>query len=274
MDDFETSELREFSEKRKFFVDSEDLNKKRRKESISAIESLKCAYEEEVTRAEFAEKAYQELYQKFLQSRYCKEFEEGPLLGFGSYGRVFRSTHRLDQCDYAIKRVRFVGSSEILLPEVHALSKLKHEGVIRYYNSWIEVDLITPDMDVEIISYDGNCKIDEDKDGNGDGDESESESESAESKSAESKSESEDEDEDENKIRYFQIGEIQDPELVYFSLFIQMELCKESLSDALQSETIIDYNEGLEYFRQIVEAVSYMHEQGVVHKDLGQPISF
>lgn len=122
MEDSEISKLCESSEKRKLFVDSEGLNNKRHKESFSAIDSLKVAYEKEVARAVFAEKAYEDLYQKFIQSRYSKEFVEDHLLGHGSYGSVVQCTHRLDQCQYAIKRVRFIGSSKILMPSVSSFT--------------------------------------------------------------------------------------------------------------------------------------------------------
>lgn len=100
MEDSEISKLCESSEKRKLFVDSEGLNNKRHKESFSAIDSLKVAYEKEVARAVFAEKAYEDLYQKFIQSRYSKEFVEDHLLGHGSYGSVVQCTHRLDQSKF------------------------------------------------------------------------------------------------------------------------------------------------------------------------------
>ncbi|XP_014228528.1 wee1-like protein kinase 1-A [Trichogramma pretiosum] len=76
-------------------------------------------------------------------SRYYKEFLELELLGTGSFGSVFKCTHRLDGCNYAIKKsIKPVAGSvneKNALNEVYAHAVLgKHQHVVRYYSAWAE----------------------------------------------------------------------------------------------------------------------------------------
>lgn len=52
----------------------------------------------------------------------------------------------MDGCYYAIKRIELNPKNKQLnkkiLREVKLLSRLNHENVVRYYNSWIETALI------------------------------------------------------------------------------------------------------------------------------------
>ncbi|VDP03303.1 unnamed protein product [Heligmosomoides polygyrus] len=68
----------------------------------------------------------------FLASCIGIYFEPVKLLGHGGFGVVFEARNRLDECPYAIKRIARV------LREVRAMAKLDHPGIIRYYHTWIE----------------------------------------------------------------------------------------------------------------------------------------
>lgn len=58
-------------------------------------------------------------------------------------------------------------------------------------------------------------------------------------------------------------------------LFIQMQLCrKESLREWLRDNVIRrDFNQVLSIFEQIVQAVEYVHLQGLIHRDLKVSLS-
>jgi len=77
-------------------------------------------------------------------SRYNRDFIQKRLLASGSFGEVFHATNKLDNCDYAVKRVAFSASGydtnqvELVIREVQCLAKMGHENVVRYYTSWLE----------------------------------------------------------------------------------------------------------------------------------------
>jgi len=53
------------------------------------------------------------------------------------------------------------------------------------------------------------------------------------------------------------------------AFFPQMQLCqKESLREWLKRSTSRDYNKVLNFFEQIVQAVEYVHLNGLIHRDL------
>lgn len=52
-----------------------------------------------------------------------------------------------------------------------------------------------------------------------------------------------------------------------YYLFIQMELCKESLSTYLD-KSIFDLNKRIHFFKQINSGINYLHSKNVIHRDL------
>ncbi|XP_014210815.1 wee1-like protein kinase 1-A [Copidosoma floridanum] len=76
-------------------------------------------------------------------SRYYQEFLELELLGTGEFGSVYKCIHRLDGCNYAVKKsikpVAGSVSEKNALNEVYAHAVLgKHQHVVRYYSAWAE----------------------------------------------------------------------------------------------------------------------------------------
>ncbi|KAI5747140.1 hypothetical protein M8J77_011482 [Diaphorina citri] len=72
-------------------------------------------------------------------SRYLTDFEPVHCLGRGGFGVVFQAVNRIDDCDYAIKRITLRQESrDRVMREVKALAKLDHQHIVRYFNAWLE----------------------------------------------------------------------------------------------------------------------------------------
>ncbi|XP_030046899.1 eukaryotic translation initiation factor 2-alpha kinase 3 isoform X2 [Microcaecilia unicolor] len=74
-------------------------------------------------------------------SRYLTDFEPVQCLGRGGFGVVFEARNKVDDCNYAIKRIRLPNrelAREKVMREVKALAKLEHPGIVRYFNAWLE----------------------------------------------------------------------------------------------------------------------------------------
>ncbi|GMS99095.1 hypothetical protein PENTCL1PPCAC_21270, partial [Pristionchus entomophagus] len=87
--------------------------------------------------------------------RFLNEFEVEKILGEGSFGCVFKVVNTIDDGIYAVKRVAVDPSNiEKDLEEVKRLDSFKHEGIVRYHNSWIE----SPHSGWQVsIKYDDDC---------------------------------------------------------------------------------------------------------------------
>ncbi|KRT79635.1 protein kinase [Oryctes borbonicus] len=264
-------------------------------------------------------------------SRVQSEFEILHCLGKGAYGEVFKVRNKLDQRCYAIKRIELNPKNKQLnrkiIREVKLLSRLNHENVVRYYNSWIESAIIeyedsncstvdtssvaTPavrkalykkeltinDNDIELlappikdvewsISYRGKSK-------------SIKESESISSSSDEESSTDDDDDDwglvlgnmdsDSDSIEFEkESGDhlqeesiinktpdtvdgssivIRTREIQY--MYIQMEFCEKStLRSAIDSGLFTDKERGWRLFREMIEGLVHIHQQGMIHRDL------
>jgi serine/threonine protein kinase len=81
-----------------------------------------------------------------LPSRFDQDFERLELLGRGAFGEVWRCRHRLDGREYAIKAVQYRVGADAGQMEQHVLREastwacLSHPNILRYHNSWAEVD--------------------------------------------------------------------------------------------------------------------------------------
>ena len=77
-------------------------------------------------------------------SRYKKDFEELGRLGKGGFGSVFKVRQRLDDREYAVKKVRLSRGmdereNQRLMREVKIIAQLSsHPNIVRYYGTWIE----------------------------------------------------------------------------------------------------------------------------------------
>ncbi|XP_012530974.1 eukaryotic translation initiation factor 2-alpha kinase [Monomorium pharaonis] len=76
-----------------------------------------------------------------FKSRFLTDFEPIDCLGKGGYGVVFEAKNKIDDCNYAIKRIALSNSQdsrERVMREVKALAKLDHPHIVRYFNAWLE----------------------------------------------------------------------------------------------------------------------------------------
>lgn len=89
-------------------------------------------------------------------SRYNNDFVEISLLGKGGFASAFRARNKLDDIDYAVKKIRLGNDIEEsdqnkenpyekIFREIKNLARLEHQNVIRYYSSWLEYDGSTQD---------------------------------------------------------------------------------------------------------------------------------
>ena len=99
------------------------------------------------------------------QARIDSEFEKIKELGEGAYGDVVLVRNKLDNRQYAIKRVPLSRYNKLknkkMFREASLLSTLNNENVVRYYNSWIEsINLADPEYRAKFSScndmYDSN----------------------------------------------------------------------------------------------------------------------
>eukprot|EP00092_Neocalanus_flemingeri_P000288 GFUD01000308.1.p1 GENE.GFUD01000308.1~~GFUD01000308.1.p1 ORF type:complete len:1589 (+),score=464.17 GFUD01000308.1:43-4809(+) len=86
------------------------------------------------------------------QSRLLQDFDILSWIGRGGFGDVIKVKNKLDDQEYAIKRIRLnpadKGTNRKIMREVKLLSRLNHENVVRYYNSWQELTTIAEETGV------------------------------------------------------------------------------------------------------------------------------
>lgn len=88
-------------------------------------------------------------------SRYHRDFEEVEKIGEGGFGDVWKSKHKLDQIEYAVKKICLKATSvkNVLnhLREVKTLASLNHVNIVPYKSCWLE----------PLISYQSEKKVTE-----------------------------------------------------------------------------------------------------------------
>ncbi|KAH9520667.1 Eukaryotic translation initiation factor 2 alpha kinase 4 [Dermatophagoides farinae] len=168
---------------------------------------------------------------KAATSRLKSEFIVHESIGQGGFGFVLRALNKLDDSTYAIKIVKFrENQAKHVMNEVHHLSRLNHPNVVRYYSSWID------DTKFEDFENDLNLSCLDDQS-------------------------------DDSIITIDSPSNKMIPKKV---LCIQMELCSSTTlnnlikSNKIQKET----NLRSKIFKQICDAIQYIHCLGIVHRDL------
>ncbi|EKX49794.1 eIF-2alpha kinase 3 PEK/PERK, ER-targeted [Guillardia theta CCMP2712] len=84
------------------------------------------------------------------ESRYTTDFEELGKIGRGAFGCVFRVRQRLDEREYAVKKIRLdkdekSADNQRIMREVRCFSILSdHPKIVRYYGTWQETEMPSP----------------------------------------------------------------------------------------------------------------------------------
>uniref|UniRef100_A0A8R1XVA9 Protein kinase domain-containing protein n=1 Tax=Onchocerca volvulus TaxID=6282 RepID=A0A8R1XVA9_ONCVO len=131
----------------KLFVLLHDLRKKSHAHSNISLSSFqKTAY----TRAgasvgtrmnrKTSTTASQSIQESF-SSKFLEDFVPEKWLGRGGYGVVFNCRNRLDDRNYAIKRIAVSNTTAAIdhvKREARAMARLDHPGIIRYFHTWME----------------------------------------------------------------------------------------------------------------------------------------
>nr|CAB3241542.1 eukaryotic translation initiation factor 2-alpha kinase 4 [Phallusia mammillata] len=296
---------------------------------ISNLEDVKqWEAKNEEDELEFEHSSPENISRPVQLSRLHSEFEELDWLGKGGYGDVVKVRNKLDGRNYAIKRIHLNPHrsqfNKKITREVKLLSRLNHENVVRYYNSWIETiqcnadEISTSSSNIETLSE--AKKVENSRNSLGIADDIEKlapppvQSSSGWSISTEDISRVEDvddEDDDEDdlfKTNWKEPNDLSSDSILFDHdgdsesssddnsvkmqsstiesttmetsassnelisrrfLYIQMEYCEKStLRQTIDAGVCHDQDRMWRLFREILEGLVHVHEQGMIHRDL------
>ena len=75
-----------------------------------------------------------------IQNNQLSSYQKHELIGSGGYSNVYKVYHKLDDRQYAIKKIGIKNNLKESLFEVRSMSHLNHPNIIRYHTSWVETD--------------------------------------------------------------------------------------------------------------------------------------
>eukprot|EP00118_Oscarella_pearsei_P019712 m.210946 g.210946 ORF g.210946 m.210946 type:complete len:376 (+) comp39749_c0_seq42:92-1219(+) len=75
-------------------------------------------------------------------SRFSSEFVQMSVLGKGGFGKVYKVRNKLDNCEYAVKKIKLKHITDEtfakVIREVKVFASLDHSNIVRYHFAWIE----------------------------------------------------------------------------------------------------------------------------------------
>lgn len=209
--------------------------------------------------------------------RYERDFEELGRLGKGGFGEVVKVRNRMEGTFYAIKKIKHrVHKLDSLLNEVLSLARLNHQYIVRYYGTWVEElpeeekkkdGLDNDDFENNLIhrsesinsfqvdfisssfepSLEPNFTFGSENFEFGTGDDND--------------------DDTDHELEVVSAKTVKKDQMSI--LFIQMEFCENNtLLNLIEQGLPNNSNEYWRLFKQLLEAVSYIHREGFIHRDL------
>ncbi|XP_060518124.1 interferon-induced, double-stranded RNA-activated protein kinase-like [Cylas formicarius] len=78
-----------------------------------------------------------------LISHYLREFDEIEYIAGGGFGQVFKVKHKLDDTEYAVKKIAIhsegIESVKHYLSEVKTFASMNHSNIVQYKAAWLEI---------------------------------------------------------------------------------------------------------------------------------------
>ncbi|XP_026478484.1 eIF-2-alpha kinase GCN2 [Ctenocephalides felis] len=214
------------------------------------------------------------------KSRILSEFTEIMKIGNGAFGDVLKVRNNLDGSVYAIKRIPLNPRNKQLYGkitrEVKLLSKLYHDNVVRYYNSWIETAKMEDSRNLNYVDINDEKSWSVTYEAR--------KSQTSANSSVEDGSDSDDyitflhgskssclstysTDMDSKGEQNLQFRFNNKDEMQY--MYIQMEFCdKSTLRTAIDDGLSMNADRCRRLFREIIEGLAHIHQQGMIHRDL------
>ena len=172
-------------------------------------------------------------------SRFLSDFEIKNKLGEGGGGSVYKVRNKWDDMIYAMKIIKILifdikQESKTLLKvlnEGFVLSRLQHNHIVRYYNTWVE----NYDFNIEKLlngadEYYNNSSYDSE---------------------------------------FSEDIVLEDDNICKKYLFIQMEYCEgKTLKEIIENNKNVTEQEKWKYIIEILDALHYIHQNHLIHRDI------
>ncbi|CAE6518571.1 unnamed protein product [Rhizoctonia solani] len=234
-------------------------------------------------------------------SRFREEWEELEFLGKGGFGSVVKARNKLDGRIYAVKKIRLRGADDAkIYREITALSKLSNRFIVRYYTAWLETlqsgansptdsdgSTVSSDTTEEAQTVTNDSSADaailfnlDDLPPPGSSPYTGTsfpgihfrENSQSQSRSSHGFDDSSDEDEDDPSVVASVQTKAATPKINPRILYIQMEFVEnQTLKEMVERkapEGGFSEDESWRLFRQLIEALVHLQQNGILHRDI------